>query len=145
VKSGRKGAKKWENWFLHQVSIKPLGLPPSRRRVRPVSVSHEYLTRRSRPGFSINETEHGTTGTSISVIDSDNHCITSDGRQNAALLTYTMNYPPVSARSPTSISITCVRHSLPITASAERRLSSCCAGTSVVIEALTEVAEGTLL
>lgn len=146
-KSGEKGAKKWENWFIHQAGIKPLGpAAVTQREFGP----YRYRMNTSRgdlgPGFSINETEHGTTGTSISVIDSDNPLYYQTWRGNNALLTYTMSYAPVSGAK-SYIYLDHLRKTLTTdySISGTSLIFIAAPGQDVVIEALTEVAEGTLL
>ncbi len=94
--SGEKGAKKWENFYIPNCTMKPLGISPQQRTYTPYNYSIA-LSKSDMLGWtSVNISEHGTTAVSAAYIDSDNplhlHRATGDG----ATTTFDVDFPPVS-------------------------------------------------
>jgi hypothetical protein len=95
-KSGEKGSKKWENFYLPNCTIKPLGISPVQRSYTPYNYSIN-LSKSDRLGWTtVNNSEHGTTAVPAAYIDSDNPLHLHRGTGDAATTTFDVDFPPVS-------------------------------------------------
>lgn len=95
-KSGEKGSKKWENFYIPNCTIKPLGINPQQRTFTPYNYSIA-LSKSDRLGWTtVNNSEHGTTASSAFYIDSDNPLHLHRGTGDGAETTFDVDFPPVS-------------------------------------------------
>lgn len=94
--SGEKGSKKWENFYIPNCTMKPLGISPQQRTFTPYNYSIS-LSKSDRLGWTtVNNTEHGTTAIPAAYIDSDNPLHLMRGTGDGATDTFDVDFPPVS-------------------------------------------------
>jgi hypothetical protein len=95
-KSGEKGSKKWENVYIPNCTIKPLGVAPQQRTFTPYNYAIS-LSKSDRLGWTtVNNSEHGTTAGSAFYIDTDNPLHLHRGTGDNATTTFDVDFAPVS-------------------------------------------------
>jgi hypothetical protein len=95
-KSGEKGSKKWENVYIPNCTMKPLGVSPQQRTFTPYNYSIS-LSKSDRLGWTtVNNSEHGTTAVPAVYIDSDNPLHLHRATGNNSATTFNVDFPPVS-------------------------------------------------